>query len=77
MSPENADGVYKDDSRKPPPKNAKSSTWWHERVVRIPNETARWVFTNHTHTHTTPDDATPTPTQVNKNFALELAMLVK
>lgn len=26
--------------------SARSATWGHERVVRVPNETARWVFTN-------------------------------
>lgn len=26
--------------------SARSANWGHERVVRVPNETARWVFTN-------------------------------
>lgn len=48
LSSENADVVGKGggDDRESLQGSAKSATWGHERVVRVPNETARWVFTN-------------------------------
>ncbi|CAM9196403.1 unnamed protein product [Hapterophycus canaliculatus] len=48
VSPENDDVVDKSEDSKNTQKNSRSVTWGHERVVRIPNETARWVFTNQT-----------------------------
>lgn len=34
------------DDRESAQESTKSATWGHDRVVRVPNETARWVFTN-------------------------------
>lgn len=34
------------DGRESTQENTKSTTWGHDRVVRVPNETARWVFAN-------------------------------
>eukprot|EP00752_Nemacystus_decipiens_P007063 g6330.t1 len=34
------------DGRESTQESSKSATWGHDRVVRVPNETARWVFTN-------------------------------
>ncbi len=49
LSSENRAGaVSKDggDAREILKGSASSTTWGHERVVQVPNETARWVFTN-------------------------------
>lgn len=34
------------DGRESTQDNTRSATWGHDRIVRVPNETARWVFIN-------------------------------
>lgn len=49
LSSENnaAEGGKSDgEGRERPQESTKSATWGQDRVVRVPNETARWVFTN-------------------------------
>lgn len=57
LPPENADAVDNSENGKNLQRNARSATWGRERVVRIPNETARWVFSNQTN----PDDTDSAP----------------
>lgn len=39
-------GKSEGDGRESAQESTKPATWGHDRVVRVPNETARWVFTN-------------------------------
>lgn len=49
LSSENNAGVggkSDGDGRESTQESTTSASWGHDRVVRVPNETARWVFTN-------------------------------
>lgn len=59
LSSENSAGaISKDDGedREILQESVSSAAWGHERVVQVPNETARWVFTNQAE----PEEATST-----------------